>query len=48
MLTIKKNMQFLIVKSLQNFFYSISYNNSIVWVINKLKNNENIQNYLKI
>ena len=45
MLTIKKNMLFFIVKSLQNFFYSMSYNNSIVWVINKLKNDENIQNY---
>ena len=45
MLTIKKNMHFLTVKSLQNFFYSMSYNNSIVWIINKLKNSENIQNY---
>ena len=45
MLTIKKNMLFLIVKSLQNFFYSMSYNNSIIWIINKLKNDGNIQNY---
>ena len=45
MLTINNNMHYLIVKSLQNFFYSMSYNNSTVWIINKLKNDGNIQNY---
>ena len=45
MLTINNNMHYLIVKFLQNFFYSMSYNNSTVWIINKLKNDGNIQNY---